>query len=742
MDFMTFRPEEIETSIGSNFAFKTIVPASGENVVADTKADTLTLATTSFMTVAGTAISDTITFTVQVKDEDDMISDSAIHLSTQQSIKAYVDALSTSSDREVITQAGHGFAAKDVIRCSGTDTYAKAQADSVSNAESLGIVESVDGNDFEVVWQGRISDITGLTANTLYFLSASTAGLLTTTETSTAGQVSKPILLATSTTSGIVLMYRGMIVGEDYYDFSEIADPGAPGEAVVRLFATSEGTGKSLISLDEDLHAATVGTSSHVYDAITVTDAGGLNITWAAGVVYDNFATDMKDSMVTIAAEGSNQAQTAVTMNWLYYDQSATDVAQSTTESSIDFGDGDFPVAAIGTSNDDIIYLDHYKVGSRDTHNIKHVLFHAFQAMVTEGCIVSEHAGDNAFDVDCTSGNYIHIGYDIHDVTAIDSTVTDIVRWFHDASNNWDTDTNSQIDAANWDDIDDSSGVIANNAARYYRSTFYIVGDVIHWLYPQEEFVTVNGAINGSDPTPPDVLTHFPKSTSVIMKGNDAAFPAAGTDQWIDVRPILGQIGTAGGSITDHGNLSGLTDDDHTQYILHSLATAANDFLVASGSGAYVKKTLAETGAILEADINHDNLVGFVANEHIDWTNASDDFKTDGTIKLKMRAAAEADESDYGQIWVKDNSGAWELWFTDESGTDTNLIHNEGYSKAEMDSFGYWQFDASEDYMPVASNADRWDPLFELDGNNDITMKEHPFFAIDENGDIQIVPDA
>ena len=57
--------------------------------------------------------------------------------------------------------------------------------------------------------------------------------------------------------------------------------------------------------------------------------------------------------------------------------------------------------------------------------------------------------------------------------------------------------------------------------------------------------------------------------------------------------------GLQGGTL-DHGlALTGLLDDDHTQYIRHSLATAINDFLVASGAGAYVKKTLAETQAIL-----------------------------------------------------------------------------------------------------------------------------------------------
>ncbi len=57
-------------------------------------------------------------------------------------------------------------------------------------------------------------------------------------------------------------------------------------------------------------------------------------------------------------------------------------------------------------------------------------------------------------------------------------------------------------------------------------------------------------------------------------------------------------VGGDGGQI-DHGTLSGLTDDDHTQYIKHSLATATSDFLVASGSGAFIKKTLAETKTVL-----------------------------------------------------------------------------------------------------------------------------------------------
>jgi len=71
---------------------------------------------------------------------------------------------------------------------------------------------------------------------------------------------------------------------------------------------------------------------------------------------------------------------------------------------------------------------------------------------------------------------------------------------------------------------------------------------------------------------------------------------------------------------TDHGSLTGLGDDDHTQYVLHSLSTAANDFLVGSGSNTFIKKTLAETGAILEAELDHGNIQGLADDDHTQYS--------------------------------------------------------------------------------------------------------------------------
>jgi hypothetical protein len=46
------------------------------------------------------------------------------------------------------------------------------------------------------------------------------------------------------------------------------------------------------------------------------------------------------------------------------------------------------------------------------------------------------------------------------------------------------------------------------------------------------------------------------------------------------------------GAQVDHGSLAGLSDDDHTQYIKHSLAQAQYDFLVASEAGTFIRQSL------------------------------------------------------------------------------------------------------------------------------------------------------
>lgn len=117
------------------------------------------------------------------------------------------------ADTRLITQTNHLLAVGDVVRLSGS-LYMKAQADSATDAEVVGIVAVVpDTGHFILMTDGYVTGLVGLVAGAVYFLSATTPGLLTLGEPTTAGQVSKPLLVADSPTSGYFFNWRGMLIG-------------------------------------------------------------------------------------------------------------------------------------------------------------------------------------------------------------------------------------------------------------------------------------------------------------------------------------------------------------------------------------------------------------------------------------------------------------------------------------------------------------------------------------------------
>lgn len=98
------------------------------------------------------------------------------------------------------------------IRPAGGNPWTKAQADTAAHAEVLGIVTSVpDSSHFVVTFAGYISTLSGLTPGQTYFLSDGTAGLLTTTEPTASGHVSKPVGFALSATELVFINHRGLV---------------------------------------------------------------------------------------------------------------------------------------------------------------------------------------------------------------------------------------------------------------------------------------------------------------------------------------------------------------------------------------------------------------------------------------------------------------------------------------------------------------------------------------------------
>lgn len=113
----------------------------------------------------------------------------------------------------LVTQTAHGFAVGNILKCTGINTFVLAQADSAANAEVIGIVSLVvDADNFFLETAGAITGLTGLTAGSPYYLSPGTPGAYTATRPTTAGQVVKPVFIATSTTTAIWTNMLGIVL--------------------------------------------------------------------------------------------------------------------------------------------------------------------------------------------------------------------------------------------------------------------------------------------------------------------------------------------------------------------------------------------------------------------------------------------------------------------------------------------------------------------------------------------------
>lgn len=197
-----------------------------------------------------------------------------------------------------VAQATHGLAVGDLVYHNGT-AYVKAQADTAAKAEVVGIVSSsADGDNFVLQMNGEVTGLSGLTAGTVYFLSPSSAGAATATEPSTAGQISKPVYVALSTTTArLCLEQRGRI----------ISDAGTLSEATQSDMETGTSTTKYVSPAKAQFHQSaskawlymnySAGTPQITagYNITSITDAatGRITIVWATDFSSANYAVSM-----------------------------------------------------------------------------------------------------------------------------------------------------------------------------------------------------------------------------------------------------------------------------------------------------------------------------------------------------------------------------------------------------------------------------------------------------------------
>lgn len=192
-----------------------------------------------------------------------------------------------------------------------------------------------------------------------------------------------------------------------------------------------------------------------------------------------------------------------------------------------------------------------------------------------------------SLQLDVTSGEY-YVFNDHKHPTA--GTAITFRYWYRDGAGKW-TVVSGQT-SINVTNYDDGSGTLATIPAGEWKRDLLFVsestgsGTEYHVVYGQETYAAQVDAI--TNPIPPDVLTFGACRLAGIVVQKSATDIA----EILDQRPRLGQLASGATGVTSHGDLSGLSSDDHTQYQLRSEKDSASGYAGLDGSGKIASSVL------------------------------------------------------------------------------------------------------------------------------------------------------
>ncbi len=363
----------------------------------------------------------------------------------------------------------------------------------------------------------------------------------------------------------------------------------------------------SKIELDE-LNTATY---DDVQDFVNLTQSSG----WLTGGAF----TDNGNGTLAVAAgTGFIKATNSATATTCFFDwdtdASVTLSDEDTNYIYVEYNSGTPQVASSTTRPTDNrtnvllgkVYregtsLNLYRAGLVAAENSSKTLFRVVaqhgEVARTSGLIIGETGTRN---VTSTAG-ILWGGLTSTSISAINTSGADTFEYYYYdgdlATPAWVESDESQIDNLQYNDVNTGLETLTSN--RYGVHWVYMdFGGSMLVVYGQGDYTLANAQSSQPPSSLPDHVSEFSVLIGrIIIKKSDSTFT--------EIASAFDKVFTATAS-TDHGELAGLTDDDHTQYILHNgtRAMTANwdignfDITLKSltGDGTIEGATLTESG--------------------------------------------------------------------------------------------------------------------------------------------------
>jgi hypothetical protein len=376
---------------------------------------------------------------------------------------------------------------------------------------------------------------------------------------------------------------HGIETGQNNYLFENIATIPSVGAGNIMRFKHNTGDVEIYNILKCDEIQEVTGSSGVTIDDVIVESNSIKDIVKTlscAGRVSGGNITDHLDGTITVSncicyfrtVNGDSASLIRYTVNGLttipLTDQSdnyvvcnyngGTPIMQILTSSATIYGNENtlFELYEIYRDGTTLNIVDHHQKSANVGRHLQTFIYDRFKHTRTSGLILGETGTRNII----VSAGRIYVKLVINDISAIDTSISDtFVRYYYNGSS-WISQTGqSQWDNVNYNNI--ASGLVTMTNGRYSFQEFFITADgKLYSMYSDAQYITLASVESAPVLTfrPPIISTdHMTYIGRIVFQKNDVTAQSI-----LNPFDILLNYSSA----TDHGNLTGLSDDDHIQY--------------------------------------------------------------------------------------------------------------------------------------------------------------------------------